>query len=73
MTELEYLVASRHGVEPELAVLDELAGGAWVRAGFAAEDLDAARSVVDRYRDQPIASPKPIWWCWPSGLARDAS
>ncbi|CAN5744137.1 type II toxin-antitoxin system toxin ribonuclease C26 [soil metagenome] len=54
VAELDYLVATRHGVEAELAVLEELAGGAWMLATFDAEDLSAARSVVERYRDQQI-------------------
>lgn len=54
IAELDYLVATRHGVEAELAVLAELAGGAWMLAEFEADDLAKARSVVDRYRDQNI-------------------
>jgi uncharacterized protein len=54
VAELDYLVATRHGVEAELAVLDELVGGAWILASFDGDDLAAARSVIDRYRDQQI-------------------
>lgn len=54
LAELDYLLATRLGVEPELAVLSELAGGAWDLASFGAEDLGAARDVIERYRDQQI-------------------
>jgi predicted nucleic acid-binding protein len=54
MAELDYLVATRHGVDSELAVLDELAGGAYVLADFGPEDLGAARAVIARYADQEV-------------------
>jgi uncharacterized protein len=54
VAELDYLVATRHGVDDELAVLDELAGGAWDLAGFDEEGLRRARSIIASYRDQEI-------------------
>ena len=54
VAELDYLVASRLGVSAELAVLRELAGGAWDLASFCTEDLAEARAVVERYADQSI-------------------
>lgn len=54
VAELDYLVASRLGVSAELAVLRELAGGAWDLATFGTEDLAQARAVVERYADQSI-------------------
>ena len=54
VAELDYLVATRLGVDAELAVLAELAGGAYHLAAVNAEQLDRARSVVERYRDQAI-------------------
>jgi predicted nucleic acid-binding protein len=54
VAELAYLVASRHGVDDELAVLDELAGGAWHLAAFDEDQLRRAREVIATYRDQPI-------------------
>ena len=54
LAELDYLVASRLGVSAELAVLRELAGGAWDLAAFAAADLAQARAIVERYADQSI-------------------
>ena len=54
VAELDYLVATRHGVDDELAVIDELAGGAWELAAFDEEGLRRARAIVARYRDQAI-------------------
>jgi predicted nucleic acid-binding protein len=54
LAELDYLVATRIGVEAEIALLDELASGAYDLAAFDAADLRTARDVVDRYRDQSI-------------------
>lgn len=54
VAELDYLVATRHGVEAELAVLGELAGGAWLLPPFDHSDLRQAADVVARYRDQAI-------------------
>lgn len=54
VAELDYLVTTRLGVDAELAVLAELAGGAYHLAAMPAEQLDRARSVVERYRDQGI-------------------
>jgi uncharacterized protein len=54
VAELDYLVATRHGVEAELAVLDELASGAWDLAAFSPPDLVAARQLVERYADQAV-------------------
>ncbi len=54
VAELDYLVASRRGVSAELAVLRELAGGAWDLAAFGTDDLAKAHAVVERYADQSI-------------------
>lgn len=54
VVELAYLVADRLGVPAELAVLRELAGGAWELAGVSGADLDGVAAVIDRYRDQRI-------------------
>ena len=48
VAELDYLVATRHGVD------DELAGGAWDLAAFDEEGLRRARGVIASYRDQEI-------------------
>jgi predicted nucleic acid-binding protein len=54
VAELDYLVANRVGVDAELIVLHELAGGAYELAQMDAEALARASGVVDRYRDQSI-------------------
>lgn len=54
IAELDYLLATRRGVDAERAALDELSGGAWVLAAFDAADLRAASAVVARYRDQDL-------------------
>ncbi len=54
VAELDYLVGSRLGVAAELAVLTELAGGAWDLAGFGTEDLAEATSVIEHHADQSI-------------------
>lgn len=54
VAELDYLVATRHGVDAELTVLEELTGGAWELPGFGAGELSQARSIVAKYRDQEI-------------------
>jgi uncharacterized protein len=54
LAELDYLIATRIGVEAELAALQELASGAYELAAFTADDVRAAGAVVDRYRDQAV-------------------
>lgn len=54
IAEVDYLVATRRGVEAELAVLAELSGGAYELAAMDAEDLVSATRVVRRYSDLGI-------------------
>ncbi len=54
VAELDYLVASRLGVELELRILDEIGGGAWDLVSFDAADVRAACEVIARYEDQKI-------------------
>jgi hypothetical protein len=54
VAEVDYLVATRKGVSAELAVLRELAGGAYVLATVGAQDLATAIDVVDRYQELDI-------------------
>lgn len=54
VAELDYLVATRVGVDAELAVLAELAAGAWELAGFSADAVEQAAGVISKYRDQRI-------------------
>jgi predicted nucleic acid-binding protein len=54
VAELDYLVATRHGTDAELAVIAELAGGAWELPGFDADDPAVAHRVIEQYADQAI-------------------
>src|SRR3954469_11661219 len=56
VAEVDYLVATRHGVDAELLVLRELSSGAWDLATFGSDDLRAAAEVVGRYADQSIGA-----------------
>ena len=54
IAELDYLIATRVGVAAETAVLEELAGGAYVLPSFGERDLAAAVRVVAEYSDLGI-------------------
>ena len=54
VAELDYLIATRVGVAAELAVLGELAGGAYVLPGLEASELTTCAQVIARYRDQSV-------------------
>ena len=50
VAEIDYLVTTRYGVNAELAVLGELAGGAYELATIDTGSLATAARVVKRYR-----------------------
>jgi predicted nucleic acid-binding protein len=54
VAELDHLVSTRQGMAAELAVLRELAGGAYDLATMGGDLLARAADVVARYRDQSI-------------------
>lgn len=54
LAELDYLVATRVGIQAELVVLRELAGGAFVLPDFGAGDLVQAAGVIERYAELGI-------------------
>jgi uncharacterized protein len=54
VAELDYLVATRLGVDAELAVLAELAGGAYDLATLDADQLAACSAVISKYRNLDI-------------------
>lgn len=54
LAELDYLVATRAGLEAELDLLDDVVRGAYWLAPFTADDVADARRVVERYRDLRI-------------------
>ena len=54
LAELDYLIASRGTVEAELALLGEVAAGAYEIAAFDSDDIRAAAAVIKRYYDLGI-------------------
>ena len=54
VAELDYLVATRIGVDAELAVLRELSSGAWHLADFDAGNLERSTAIIEEYRGQDI-------------------
>ncbi len=51
LAELDYLLTRELGIDASLALLEDIARGAYALAGFGDEDIATARDVVDRYRD----------------------
>ena len=51
LAELDYMIMTRMGQERELALLDEVARGAYRLEPFSAEDVAEAVSVIERYAD----------------------
>jgi predicted nucleic acid-binding protein len=54
VAELDYLVATRVGVDAEVAVLRELSSGAWELAGFSVTELERAVPIIKKYRDRRV-------------------
>lgn len=54
LAELDYLLATRVGAPAEVAVLSELAGGAWELPCLTAKDINIAVTLLDKYADQRI-------------------
>lgn len=54
LAELDYLLATRLGVDAELTVLDEVSSGAYVVDHLDEQNLQRCTEVIDRYRDQEI-------------------
>lgn len=54
VAELDYLIATRLGVEAEIQVLQELSSGAYVLESLDADELARAAEVVRRYADLGI-------------------
>lgn len=57
LAEPDYLVTRVAGQKAELAVLDDVARGAYELEPFTAEDVKAARAVVARYADLNLGLP----------------
>ena len=54
VAELDYLVASRHGLVTEVEMLRRIATGAYELAQLEVADLVICADVIERYRDQDI-------------------
>ncbi|HSC25759.1 MAG TPA: VapC toxin family PIN domain ribonuclease [Vicinamibacterales bacterium] len=54
LAELDYLIAQRVGQEAQMALLDEVARGAYQLEPFTAEDVGLARRLMERYADLHI-------------------
>ncbi len=54
IAELDYLLATRLGVNAELTVLSELFGGAYQLADLDRVDRQRCLDTIERYRDQDI-------------------
>jgi predicted nucleic acid-binding protein len=54
IAELDYLAATRLGVDAELAIIAELASGAYILPEFTTDELATCAEMIDRYRDQEI-------------------
>jgi len=51
LAELDYLLATRVGTQAEIALLDEVAEGAYQLEPFDRDDVASAIDVVDKYKD----------------------
>lgn len=54
LAELDYLLATRVGVDAERALLSEVGRGVYRLESFGSEDIEAAERVIARYRDLGI-------------------
>ncbi len=54
LAELDYLVTNRVGMVAELALLAQIAAGAYELASFDADDVRVAAGIVEQYRDLEI-------------------
>jgi uncharacterized protein len=54
IAELDYLLATRLGIDAELAVLRELSSGAYELPALDAADVASCAEIVQRYDDQQI-------------------
>jgi hypothetical protein len=54
LAELDYLIGTRAGHEAQVALLDDVARGAYQLDPFAPDDVDRARQIMERYADLRI-------------------
>ena len=54
LAELDYLIASRVGHQGQMALIDEVARGAYQLELFSSEDVGHAKRIMERYADLRI-------------------
>jgi len=54
LAELDYLIASRVGHQAQMALVDEVARGAYQLELFSSEDVGDAKRIMERYADLRI-------------------
>ena len=54
LAELDYLIATRVGHQAQMALIDEVARGAYQLELFSSEDVGHARRIMERYADLRI-------------------
>ena len=54
LAELDYLLATRVGVQAEIALLRDVVRGSYRLAPFGSDDLERAVELVERYQDAAI-------------------
>ncbi len=54
VAEIDHLMATRLGIDAELAMLRELAGGAYEHPHLADDELTSCAEIIARYQDQQI-------------------
>ncbi len=54
LAEMDYLLATRVGIDAEIAFLDEVGRGVYQLEPMSSEDVTQARVIVDRYRDLDV-------------------
>ena len=54
LAELDYMLGTRHGQKAQLALLEEVAEGAYELAEFSRSDVEAAAAVMRRYADLSV-------------------
>jgi uncharacterized protein len=54
LAELDYMLGTRHGQSAQVAMLDEVAEGAYELAEFNRSDVESAAAVIRRYEDLQI-------------------
>jgi hypothetical protein len=73
VAELDYLVATRWGVDAQLEVLRELSGGAYLLSALDENEIRTCAEILESYRDQGIGVAAASLVLSPSGTERAES